>query len=104
MTVQSTRERRDRALRVGLPILILALSLTVWEMVVRLAAIEPYELPAPSLVLQTLIADWPLLSQSLLVTLKTTCEGFALATLGGVALAVLFNQSATSNMHSILMR
>ena len=42
--------------------------------------------------MQTLIADWSLLFQSLLVTLLTTFEGFLLAAIGGVGLAVLFNQ------------
>ena len=38
-------------------------------------------------------SDRPLLSASLLVTLTTTLQGFLLAALGGVGLAVLFNQS-----------
>ena len=50
-------------------------------------------LPAPSLILQTFIADRVLLTQSLLVTLLTTLEGFLLAAIGGVGLAVLFNLS-----------
>ena len=50
-------------------------------------------LPAPSLILQTLVADRALLTQSLLVTLITTLQGFLLAAIGGVGLAVLFNQS-----------
>ena len=45
------------------------------------------------LVAHTLVADWPLLSQSLLVTLITTVEGFVLASLGGFILAVLFDLS-----------
>ena len=56
-------------------------------------AIPPYVLPSPWLLLSTLIADWAVLSASLLVTLTTTLEGFALAVVGGVGLAVLFNQS-----------
>jgi NitT/TauT family transport system permease protein len=88
-----TQERRDRALRVVLPIIVLALSLAAWELVVRLAHIPPYVLPAPSLILQTFIADRALLTQSLLVTLVTTLEGFLLAAIGGVGLAVLFNLS-----------
>jgi NitT/TauT family transport system permease protein len=94
MTPRSTaQERRDRALRVVLPIIVLALSLAAWELMVRLAHIQPYVLPAPSLILQTFIADRVLLTQSLLVTLITTLEGFLLAAIGGVGLAVLFNLS-----------
>ena len=87
------RERPDRALRVVLPIVVLGLGLAIWELVVRFEHIPPYVLPAPGLILQTLVADWVLLAQSLLVTLITTFEGFLLAAAGGVGLAVLFNQS-----------
>ncbi len=89
----STRERRDRALRIALPVVVLALGLSLWEAVVRIENIPPYVLPDPGLILQTLVADWALLFQSLLVTLTTTVEGFLLAAIGGVGLAVLFNQS-----------
>jgi NitT/TauT family transport system permease protein len=92
-TPSSAQERRDRALRIVLPVIVLALSLAAWELVVRLFSIQPYVLPAPSLILQTFIADRVLLTQSLLVTLVTTLEGFALAAIGGVGLAVLFNLS-----------
>jgi NitT/TauT family transport system permease protein len=44
-------------------------------------------------VLDTLIGDWSILWASLVVTLKTTVEGFLLAAVGGIGLAVLFNQS-----------
>jgi NitT/TauT family transport system permease protein len=93
MAPSSAQELRDRALRIVLPVIVLALSLAAWEMVVRLAHIAPYVLPAPSLILQTFIADRVLLTQSLLVTLVTTLEGFLLAAIGGVGLAVLFNLS-----------
>jgi NitT/TauT family transport system permease protein len=94
MTPRSAAQgRRDRALRVVLPVIVLALSLAAWEVVVRLANVPPYVLPAPSLILQTFIADKALLTQSLLVTLLTTLQGFLLAAVGGVGLAVLFNLS-----------
>jgi NitT/TauT family transport system permease protein len=82
----------ERALRVALPILVLALVITCWHAVVRIFAIPPFVLPGPGLVLATLIADGPLLWQSLLVTLSLTFEGFLLAAVGGIALAVIFNQ------------
>jgi NitT/TauT family transport system permease protein len=85
--------RNDRALRFALPILVLAAGLAVWQAVVRLEDIPPYVLPAPGVIFETLVADRTLLLQSLLVTLLTTFEGFLLAASGGVALAILFNQS-----------
>jgi len=83
----------ERALRIGLPILVLVLGLLVWDLVVRAFAIPPFVLPSPGLVLSTLIADGGLLWQSLLVTLATTFEGFLLAAIGGIGLAILFSQS-----------
>jgi NitT/TauT family transport system permease protein len=84
---------RDSVLRIALPIITLGLSLVLWELVVRVENIPPYVLPAPSLVLKTLVADGALLTQSLFVTLLTTLEGFLLAAIGGVGLAILFSQS-----------
>jgi NitT/TauT family transport system permease protein len=89
----SAQERRERVLRTALPIIVLVLGLLLWEAVVRIENVPAYVLPAPGLILKTLVADWALLGRSLLVTLTTTLEGFLLAAAGGVGLAVLFNQS-----------
>jgi NitT/TauT family transport system permease protein len=86
-------ERRERALRIVLPCALLALGIVAWDLVVRLKGIPPYVLPGPGLVAKTLVSDWPVLSGSLLTTLVTTFEGLALAVIGGIGLAVLFNQS-----------
>ena len=85
--------RALRLIRILLPIVVLAAGIAAWEFVVRMYEIPPYVLPAPSAVFQTLVSDWPVLSQSLLTTLVTTLEGFLAAAFGGVALALLFNQS-----------
>jgi NitT/TauT family transport system permease protein len=87
------RSRLDRALRVLLPIAVLALGVFLWDLLVRIYQLPPYVLPGPRLVFGTLAEDWAVLSASLLVTLTITLEGFLLATVGGVGLAVLFNQS-----------
>jgi NitT/TauT family transport system permease protein len=84
---------RLRLVRILLPVVVLAAGVALWEAVVRLNDIPPYVLPAPSAVLATLIRDWPVLSLSLLTTLRTTLEGFIAAGIGGVALALVFNQS-----------
>jgi NitT/TauT family transport system permease protein len=91
---QTTPDSRGlRLVRILLPIVVLAAGIAAWELVVRLNNIPPYVLPGPSAVFETLIQDWPVLSQSLLTTLATTLEGFAAAAAGGIALALLFNQS-----------
>jgi NitT/TauT family transport system permease protein len=83
----------ERTLRIGLPVLVLALGVLIWDVVVRAFAIQPFVLPRPGLVFTTLISDGALLWQSLLVTLVTTFEGFLLAAVGGIGLAILFSQS-----------
>jgi NitT/TauT family transport system permease protein len=88
----ASRRLTDRLLRVLLPVGVLVLTALAWDFVVRLNDIQPYVLPGPSLVFGTLIADWSILSASLWVTLVTTLQGFLLALVGGVGLAVIFNQ------------
>jgi NitT/TauT family transport system permease protein len=83
----------ERLVRIAPPLAVLALVILVWHFVVRVFGIPPYQLPGPGLVLATLIADAGLLGHSLLVTLETTFEGFVLAAIGGIGLAILFSQS-----------
>ena len=73
------------------PLLTLGLLLILWEAAVRAANIPVYVVPAPSLVLATLVADASLLFGSLLVTLAITCEAFLLAAVGGIVLGVVYN-------------
>src|SRR5215510_8249710 len=94
-TVAPAQARSGQAspLRFVLPIIVLVLGLAAWELVVQLNDIKPYVLPGPWLILRTLVTDWDVLWQSLLVTLLTTLEGFVCAAVGGITLALLFNQS-----------
>jgi NitT/TauT family transport system permease protein len=82
-----------RLIRIVLPVVVLAAGAALWELVVRVNEIPAYVLPGPHAVFKTLVQDWPVLSQSLLTTLVTTLEGFVAAGIGGIVLAVLFNQS-----------
>jgi NitT/TauT family transport system permease protein len=82
-----------RLVRILLPIAVLAAGVAAWDLVVRVNDIPPYVLPGPGAVLKTLVDDWNILLQSLLTTLWTTLEGFVAAAFGGIALALLFNQS-----------
>ncbi len=80
-------------LRILLPVIVAAAGTVGWELLVRINDIPPYVLPGPVAVVRTLVADWPILWDSLLTTLLTTVEGFAAAAIGGIVLALLFNQS-----------
>nr|WP_226898307.1 ABC transporter permease [Mangrovicoccus algicola] len=90
------RLRRRRAERIGqwvLPALVVILTIIAWDRIVVWGGIPHYILPRPGLVAATLVEDWPLLFESLLVTLQITLGALAIAVLGGVGLAVLFTQS-----------
>ncbi len=86
-------DQHARLLRILAPVAVMAVSIGLWSFVVRVNNIQPYVLPGPEAVFKTLIDDWQVLSSSLLVTLWTTLEGFFAAAVGGIALALLFNQS-----------
>jgi NitT/TauT family transport system permease protein len=90
---RARRERIDRIAKWVLPVLVMAIALGIWEFIVRYNEIPRYILPAPSLVITTLVADWWSLFPSLLITLQITFSALAIAVIGGVGLAILFTQS-----------
>jgi NitT/TauT family transport system permease protein len=83
------------ALRILLPLLGAVAVFGFWEWSVWRHAIPPYVLPAPSLIVATLLKDWPVLGLSMWVTFQTTLAGMLLAFTGGVALGVLLGMSKT---------
>lgn len=74
-------------------LLTLAGLAALWEAGVRLGGVAPYILPAPSVVLATLITDWPVLGPSMWVTLTITFAALAAAIVGGVGLALLLDSA-----------
>ena len=93
---EAARARRRRNERIGrwvLPLVVVALSIYGWDRITVVNEIPHYILPRPGLVLETLIKDWPILLNALMVTLQTTFLALTVAVLGGVGLAVLFTQS-----------
>src|SRR5690606_30536474 len=85
--------RAERIARWTLPVAVLILAVLAWDRIVVWNQIPHYILPRPGLVLRTLIADWAILFDALLVTLQITLLALAVAVVGGVGLAVLFAQS-----------
>lgn len=102
--VDADEARRQRAARIEgvakwvLPVLVLALGLWLWDRIVVWNAIPHYILPGPGLVVQTLVKDWAILFDALLVTLQITLMALAVAVAGGVGLAILFTQSRWAEM------
>jgi NitT/TauT family transport system permease protein len=89
----SRAERIERIARIAAPLAIGCIALALWQAVVAIYAIPHYILPGPGLVLRSLIDDWDTLLPSLLVTLQITFMALGVATIGGVALAILFTTS-----------
>ena len=58
-----------------LPFVVLGLGVVLWGAVVRWRDIPPYVLPGPGLVFATLVADWAMLSEALIVTLTHHAAG-----------------------------
>jgi NitT/TauT family transport system permease protein len=85
----------SRAFQWLVPIALGVLILAIWQVVVRRMEIPVYLLPAPSDIAKALAGNFWSLLASLWTTLRVTLEAFALAVMGGVALAVLFSQSRT---------
>jgi NitT/TauT family transport system permease protein len=90
--------RIERVAKWLLPALVLVLLLVGWDRLVVWNEIPHYILPGPEKVWDTLLNDWPMLFEALLVTLQITLMALAVAVIGGVGLAVLFNQSRFAEM------
>jgi NitT/TauT family transport system permease protein len=86
-------QRIENIARIAAPLAIGLVALIAWDLVVRINQIPHYILPGPLLVLGTLISDWGTLWPSLLITLQITLMALAVATAGGVGLAILFTTS-----------
>ncbi|MEM9625295.1 MAG: ABC transporter permease [Pseudomonadota bacterium] len=86
-------ERRERILRIVIPLMIGAAAILAWDLIVRINDIPHYILPGPGLVLNSLIEDWSTLYGSLLITLRITFSALLIAIIGGVGLAILFDLS-----------
>ncbi len=80
-------------LRVAAPFTIGIVLLLMWQLLCPVLEVPVYLVPTPSVIARTLVSDWGLLSDSLLVTLKITFMAFVLSVLLGVAIAFVFVQS-----------
>lgn len=95
MTIQSQamQSQSTRLRDIGVPLAVFAAALAAWEAIVAWKAIPPYILPAPSAIAAKLVEDRDLLFSSLMVTLGVTFKALLIATVAGVALALLIAQS-----------
>ena len=93
------RARRvEKIARWVLPALVLVAVLWLWDRTVTVNEIPHYVLPSPGRVAEALGSRWESLFQSWLITLQITLLALAVAVVGGVGLAVLFNQSRWASL------
>ncbi|NQW84842.1 MAG: ABC transporter permease [Alcaligenaceae bacterium] len=76
--------------KILLPAAVCVSLLLGWELLVRWAQIPAYTLPAPSAVLEALVANWSSLAASWWFTVKITLSALGLACAGGVLIASVF--------------
>lgn len=90
-------ERRDLsrhpAAQIVLPIAFAAAVLLLWELLCRAYAVPEVILPTPSAIYARIISAWPFLVQHAVPTGTEAAIGFLLATVLGIALAVLLSYS-----------
>lgn len=71
------------------PYLYATVFFLIWEISVRVFAVPVYLLPAPSLILATIVQYWSPIWKNSLVTLWTTMAGFSIAIVSGLFLGLL---------------
>ena len=76
------------------PLALLAATVAVWELVVRVARVPEYLFPAPTAVASSLADDAGLLGRATLVTAREMVLGYLLAVVVAVAIAVVLHFSA----------
>ena len=88
------KARRRRRLEAALPWLIFAAFLVGWECFVRVTGMPEFVLPAPSVILDSMITWWQPLLENAGQTLMTTSIGFAVAIVFGLVLGVTIGSSS----------
>ena len=86
-------KRRDLALRIAVPFLVIGVLIVIWELYVVLSGVPPYILPGPGAVAAAFINDWGTLAPALWVTTQITLISLVLALIGGVGFAIFLVQS-----------
>ncbi|WP_064686064.1 ABC transporter permease [Rhizobium bangladeshense] len=89
----SSARRRDLALRIAVPLLVIALLILIWYAYVKLSGVPPYILPGPAAVGNAFVTDWATLVPAFWVTTKITFLSLMLALVGGVGFAIFLVQS-----------
>ncbi|MBD2330087.1 ABC transporter permease [Alkalinema sp. FACHB-956] len=87
------RFSRSKKATIVLPLIATVILLILWEVLTIVLKIPAFNLPAPSVIFNTMITKWPALLENSTQTLWTTLAGFLLAIVAGVILGFLIGYS-----------
>lgn len=87
------------------PLLLLVLLLLAWWAVSAAGLVAPYLVPAPSQVLDELVAEWEFLAAHTYVTAYETVIGFVLAAALGLlaAVAIVYSRTVEKTLYPVLL-
>jgi NitT/TauT family transport system permease protein len=88
----------SKFMQVAMPLGVGVLLLGLWQFLVWYYQVPKFLVPTPTAIAQTLVDDWGLLFNSLMVTLKVTFLAFFLAVVIGTLVAFMFVQSRLIEM------
>ena len=91
----SSGSMRAKAVRWLPPLAIMVGILGLWEAYVRIFNVQRWLLPAPSVIIETMVVDAGLLSRHTVTTVEEVIVGFAMALAAGVILASVIALSTT---------
>ena len=77
-----------RVLRVVAPLLVAAVLIGVWELWTKVGNVSHFLLPTPTAVFSNMVHETDIIFPAAWITIKETLEGFTIAALSGVGLAV----------------
>jgi NitT/TauT family transport system permease protein len=81
--------------RLGLPLVVAAALVVLWDVVVRVFAIPPFVIPTPLSVWQALVKDHAMLLDNAVPTIVESLGGFLLGNVVAIAAAIAFVHSRT---------
>jgi len=89
------RRRASPTLRLLVPALGILGVLAYWELHIRVFKVPAYLVPAPSLIAQTFIEEWPTLQRNVGATVIEAAGGFFIGNAVAILLAILFVHNKT---------
>jgi NitT/TauT family transport system permease protein len=90
--------KREKLGRWLIPLIVVLLTVIMWDRLCVWYEVPHYIVPRPYRVWNELVKDFPFLMSALHTTLSTTFFGLGIAIVGGVLLAIVFNQSKWAEM------